>query len=200
MFKLPAVLVCGVIVYPFAKVVAADWGDIPECRTNQQKGWFEESFLENIYFGRATAWACSPPGLVRCELDDHPFFQCIHSAKYHSILFIIFFKLAWCKIAAKYPSILFILFFKPSRCKIASAARNWINSVLQTAATTFAFSSVFILLQCCMQPVHHGLRRGEDLHLAHVLFHIWKKQLKSHLTEKARLFIYCDKKCQRGLF
>ena len=36
----------------------------------------------------------------------------------------------------------FILFFKSSWCKIASAARNWINSVPQTATTTFAFSSM----------------------------------------------------------
>ena len=43
----------------------------------------------------------------------------------------------------------FILFFNLSWCKIASAARNWINSVTQTAATTFAFSSVFILLLWC---------------------------------------------------
>ena len=35
----------------------------------------------------------------------------------------------------------FMLFFK-----IASAARNWIHFVPQTAVTTFAFSSVFILL------------------------------------------------------
>ena len=48
----------------------------------------------------------------------------------------------------------FILFFKTSQCKTASAARNWINSATQTAATTFAFSSVFILRlcwdRCCM--------------------------------------------------
>ena len=37
----------------------------------------------------------------------------------------------------------FMLFFK-----IASAARNWIHFVPQTAVTTFAFSSVFILLLC----------------------------------------------------
>ena len=40
----------------------------------------------------------------------------------------------------------FILFFKLSKCKIASVARNGIISFPQTAATTFAFSSVFILL------------------------------------------------------
>ena len=40
----------------------------------------------------------------------------------------------------------FIPFFKSSQCKIASMARNRINSVPQTAATTFAFSSVVILL------------------------------------------------------
>ena len=40
----------------------------------------------------------------------------------------------------------FILFFNLSRCKIASVVKNCINYVPQTAATTFAFSSVFILL------------------------------------------------------
>ena len=39
----------------------------------------------------------------------------------------------------------FILFFISSWGKIASTARNWINYVTQTAATTFAFSSVYIL-------------------------------------------------------
>ena len=45
----------------------------------------------------------------------------------------------------------FILYFKSSLCKIARAARNWINYVPQAAVTTFAFSSVFILLLCA----HH---------------------------------------------
>ena len=36
--------------------------------------------------------------------------------------------------------------FKSSWCKIAIAARNLINTIPQTAATTFAFSSVFNLL------------------------------------------------------
>ena len=40
----------------------------------------------------------------------------------------------------------FILFLKLSFCTIPSAAKNWINSVPQTEATTFAFASVFILL------------------------------------------------------
>ena len=38
-----------------------------------------------------------------------------------------------------------ILLFKSSWCKIASAAKKLIDSAPQTAATTFAFSSVFIL-------------------------------------------------------
>ena len=41
----------------------------------------------------------------------------------------------------------FILFFISSWWKIAKAARNWIDYVSQTAATTFAFSSVYILLK-----------------------------------------------------
>ena len=40
----------------------------------------------------------------------------------------------------------FILFFKSSWCKEDSAARTWIYSFPQAAATTFAFSSVFIFL------------------------------------------------------
>ena len=40
----------------------------------------------------------------------------------------------------------FFLFFNSTLCKIASTARNWINSVPQAEATTFAFSSVLILL------------------------------------------------------
>ena len=40
----------------------------------------------------------------------------------------------------------FILYFKIVLGKTASAARNGINSAPQTAATTFAFSFVFILL------------------------------------------------------
>ena len=43
----------------------------------------------------------------------------------------------------------FIPFFKSSWCKIACATRNWIYSVPQTAATTFAFFSVFTLLLLC---------------------------------------------------
>ena len=39
-----------------------------------------------------------------------------------------------------------ILYFKSSWDKIASTARNWINSAPQAAATTFAFSFVFVLL------------------------------------------------------
>ena len=57
----------------------------------------------------------------------------------------------WSSIFAKHPFrqvavIILILYFKSSWWKIARAARNWINSVPQTAATTVAFSSVFILL------------------------------------------------------
>ena len=59
----------------------------------------------------------------------------------------------WSSIFTKHPLqqvdvILFILFYKSSWCKIASAAKNWSNSVTQTAATTFAFFSVFFFLLC----------------------------------------------------
>ena len=67
-----------------------------------------------------------------------------------------------------------ILFLKPYWCKIASVAIKWTNSVPQTAATTFVFSSIFILLLCttpticfvfeqepeptCWLPGRYGLR------------------------------------------
>ena len=49
----------------------------------------------------------------------------------------------------------FILFFKIVLGKTASTARNWISSSPQTKATTFAFSSVFILLYVHFTPGHH---------------------------------------------
>ena len=51
-------------------------------------------------------------------------------------------------------NILLILVFKYSWYKIASAARNWINCVPQVAATTFAFSSIFVLLLWCPPMTH----------------------------------------------
>ena len=73
-------------------------------------------------------------GLVWCEPDDQPFFQKASISPCTGILFNLFFKSSW--------------------CKIAGAARNWINSVPKAAATTFAFSSVPIYLSsmvtlCC---------------------------------------------------
>ena len=50
-------------------------------------------------------------GLVCCEPADHPFFQSILMSQVAVILFILFFKYSW--------------------CKIASGARNRINSVTQ---------------------------------------------------------------------
>ena len=47
---------------------------------------------------------------------------------------------------------------KQSQRKIASAARNLINSVPQTAATTVAFSSVFILILCTAWTLQIGSR------------------------------------------
>ena len=48
-------------------------------------------------------------------------------------------------------------------CKTASAARNWINFVSQTCATTFAFAPVsFLLLWYLLKfdCTHHGERAG----------------------------------------
>ena len=44
----------------------------------------------------------------------------------------------------------FIPFFKSFWCKIASAARNWINSFPQTAATAFAVSSMMLYCDGCL--------------------------------------------------
>ena len=52
----------------------------------------------------------------------------------------------------------FILVFQIVQCKTASPAGNWINNAHQTEATTFAISSVFILLVCsayCPIPGTH---------------------------------------------
>ena len=60
-------------------------------------------------------------------------------------MIIHFSKHPFCQVGV----ILLILFLKSSWCKIESAARNLINSLpqaLQAAATTFAFSSVYILI------------------------------------------------------
>ena len=62
----------------------------------------------------------------------------------------------------------FILFFKIVLGKIASAARNLINSSPQTEATTFASSSVFILLLCCRfisSPTYCSLCSGKEKNL-----------------------------------
>ena len=41
-----------------------------------------------------------------------------------------------------------IIFFKLSWCQIASGAKKWVDSAPQATATTFAFSTAFILLLC----------------------------------------------------
>ena len=46
---------------------------------------------------------------------------------------------------------------RSSQCKIASAAKDLIISVPQTAATTFAFSSVFILLLCFLHSTFSSI-------------------------------------------
>ena len=79
----------------------------------------------------------------------------------------------WSSIYPKHPFcqvafILFILFFKSSWWKIASAAKNLSNYVQQTAErTTFAFSSVFILWvwTCWVE----GVKPVEDHHVPLVL-------------------------------
>ena len=59
----------------------------------------------------------------------------------------------------------FILFF----CKTARAARNWINSAPQTEATTFAFSSVFILLLNC---VYSAFAETQSLHYGYAMIYL----------------------------
>ena len=66
----------------------------------------------------------------------------------------------------------FILFFKIILGKIASAARNLIHSSPLTEATTFAFSSVFILLLCrkVKRPGYFNFRSVDELQ-----FYPWAK-------------------------
>ena len=107
-----------------ANVVTVGWGTYLNAALNiLQQGWFEQKFL-----------------------GEHPFcYRCWYGVNQ---MMIHFSKHPFRQVAI----ILFILFFKPSWWNIASAARNWIDSFPQTAATTFA-SSVFILL-LCMTSAH----------------------------------------------
>ena len=77
------------------------------------------SFWENIHFGRLVVWF----GVNR--LIKASFLPSSRNS-IHPFLQIILVQNSYC-----------------------IAARNWINSVSQAAATTFAFSSVIILLLCC---------------------------------------------------
>ena len=97
-------------------------GDVLECRTNQ----LAERVIWTNVFGRTSILDGWWFGM--CETDDYRFFS-------------------------KHPfrrEPLFYSSFSSKSCwwKISSAARNWINPVPYTAATTFAFTSVFILLLC----------------------------------------------------
>ena len=81
---------------------------------------------QNIHFGRVAVWY----GVNRM---------------------IIYFSKASIPLSSRYS--IHPLFIS-SWWKIASAAKNWSDSVPQTAATTFAFSSVFIHLLClCPGPI-----------------------------------------------
>ena len=62
-----------------------------------------------------------------------------------------------------------VLFFKSSYRRIGSAARNWIKSVPQTAATTFAFSSVFLLLLWSQATVLICTKRNAGVRLVGVV-------------------------------
>ena len=59
-----------------AKVVPADWGTYLNAR---QYSLLAKRLIWRNVFGRTSLWEGG--GLVWCELEDHPFFRCIHSAK-----------------------------------------------------------------------------------------------------------------------
>ena len=111
-------------------------GDVLVCRTN----YLAARMILTKVFGRTSIlggwWFCY--GVYRMNIhffkasifSKHPFFQSIH------LLYSTFTS-------------------KSSWWKTSSAAGNWINSIPPIATTTFAYSSVFILLQW------HKHRRGE---------------------------------------
>ena len=70
-----------------------------------------------------------PPGRLKNRMNSS--FSLCHLGATHPFLHIILVQ--------------FLLFFISSWCKTASAARNLLNSVPQTAATTFASSLSFFL-------------------------------------------------------
>ena len=78
---------------------------------------------------------------------------------------ILFFIYSWCHFPILHIVLVqFILFFISSWCKIA-IARQGIDTILlpQTAATTFAFSSVFILLLWYLVALAVAVQEGEDV-------------------------------------
>ena len=70
-----------------------------------------------------------------------------------------------------------LVFFNSSHCKTASAAMNLTNYVPQTAATTFAFSTVFILLLClyptCYLAGKPCMEDGSNWHWTPTFQYIW---------------------------
>ena len=99
-------------------------------------------------FGRITSIS-EDGGLTLCELYDHPFFlkASIPPSNRYSI----------------HPFL---------QIKIASAARNLINSVPQTSATSFAFSSKDHIYPSSMTKTHQpGLYLVTSLERRHILVH-----------------------------
>ena len=74
-----------------------------------------------------------------------------------------FWRIEWIYPFLQIILMLIILVFKSSWCKTASAARNWINSVPQTTAPTFAFSFLFIFLLCHLPKKYFHLFAGAFL-------------------------------------
>ena len=68
-----------------------------------------------------------------------------------------------------------ILLIKIVLGKTASAARNWINPSPQTEATTFAFSSVFVLLLCCWDWVAIHTQKWLALRLHQRIYILWER-------------------------
>ena len=85
----------------------------------------------------------------------------------------------------------FILFFKSSWCIIASMERNWINSVPQTAMTTFLFSSVFIILILCFIYLKFSDRNHVFRTFYNNIFQTCYYKLFFNLTLHVRVFQTC---------
>ena len=134
-----------------AKVVAAVWGDrvclacqhavrsSKSSSPDQMK--IDQHIKSQFSILKFTSW--------KKNQYKYFFFKFVQFLAAQAILdYNKFWRIGWIHPFLQIILVNFILFFNLSKCKIANAPGNQINSDSQTAVTTFAFSSVLILLLC----------------------------------------------------